>query len=179
MRLFRLFRLFFSLLLALSVIGIASPVAAQPSLRVGGGISSPNGDMGDLLESGYHGRAMLQLGVPVFPVSLRAEGSVHRFDAAGTGGGSMKQLNGALSAVLSLGGIGIGPYMFAGYGKYRQDFSSEFGAGDAVTNAGYHAGFGVEAGILGFGGFVEARFVNVNGDGGDSRYIPITVGIKF
>ena len=177
----RFLRYSLPLALALSLIGLANPgdVAAQPSLRVGGGISSPNGDMGDLLESGYHGRAMVQLGIPVFPVSLRAEGAYHKFNAA-TGGGTMSQLNGALSAVLSLGGLGIGPYFFGGIGKYRQDFSSEFALGDAVTESGIHAGFGVEAGILGFGAFVEARFVNVNrSTGSDLRYVPVTVGIKF
>lgn len=177
----RFLRFSLPLALALSLIGLANPgdVAAQPSLRVGGGISSPNGDMGDLLESGYHGRVMVQLGIPVFPVSLRAEGAYHRFDGASAAGGTMTQLNGALSAVLSLGGIGIGPYFFGGIGKYRQDFSSEFLLGDAVTESGIHAGFGVEVGILGFGGFVEARLVNVNAAGGDLRYVPITVGIKF
>ena len=121
---------------------------------------------------------MVQLGVPVFPVSLRAEAAYHKFNAL-TGAGTMTQLNGALSAVLSLGGIGIGPYFFGGIGKYRQDFSSEFALGDAATDSGIHAGFGVEAGILGFGGFAEARFVNVSAAGGDLRYVPITIGIKF
>ena len=175
----RLSRLFFSLLLTLLAIGIATPAAAQPSLRVGGGISSPTGDMGDLLDSGYHGRAIVHLGVPVFPVALRAEGAAHRFNAKGAGGGSMDQLNGSLSAVLSLGVAGIGPYLFAGWGKYRQSYSTEFGLGDSQTNSGYHAGFGVEAGLLGIGAFAEVRIVNVDGDTSDSRYVPVTVGIKF
>jgi len=177
--LMRLSRLFFFLLLAISAIGLASPVAAQPSLRVGGGISSPNGDMGDLLGSGYHGRVMLSLGVPVAPVSLRFEGAMHRFNASGTDVGKMNQLNGTIGAELTLGLAGIEPYLFVGWGKYRQEYSSEFELGESQTHPGYHAGFGVQAGILGLGGFVEVRIVQVSGDISDSRYVPLTVGLSF
>ena len=175
----RLYRLFLSLLLALFVVGIAGPIAAQPSLRVGGGISSPNGRMGDFLGSGYHGRVMLNLGVPVAPVSLRFEGAMHRFNASGTDAGEMDQLNGTLGAEVTLGLAGIEPYLFVGWGKYRQEYSADFGPGDSQTHPGYHAGFGVEAGILGLGGFVEVRIVNVSRDISDSRYVPLTVGIRF
>jgi hypothetical protein len=179
----RAVRILLPLALGLTVAGLSLPegASAQPRLVLGVGISNPAGDLGTEVESGYHGRVAVQLGVPVFPVSVRAEGGVHSFDAAGTSGGTMQQLDGAISAVISLGGIGIGPYFFGGMGKYRQDFSEEFARGDPVTRGGMHAGFGVNVGLLGFGGFAEVRIVDldVDTDVGNNRFVPITVGVRF
>ena len=176
----RFVRLSFSVVLALSLVGLApSDASAQPSLMIGGGTSSPNGDMGDLLDGGYHGRVAVQLGAPGFPVSLRAGATYHSFEASGTGGGSMTQLNGTLSAVLTVAVVGIGPYFLGGIGRYRQDFSEELSSLEPSTNRGWHGGVGFGFGLLGIGGWVEVRYVNIYGDLGDSSYVPVTFGIKF
>ena len=166
---------------ALAVVALSAPqdVSAQPSLVLGGGLSHPLGDMGDALESGYHGRVGVELGIPVFPVAFRADGAVHRFNGKGTDAGTMNQIDGALSAVLKLGGIGLGPYMLAGIGKYRQDYSDALEGADPETVTGYHAGFGVTLGLLGKGVFAEARLVNLSVDNGNARYFPLTVGVRF
>ncbi len=164
-------------LLALVALALPAAVDAQARLMVGGGISSPSGDFADAVDAGKHGRVGLQVGVPVFPVSLRAEGEIHSFSEA-TGGGKANLINGTISAVLSLGGIGLSPYVIAGVGSYRFDADA---AEAAVTNRGIHGGFGVSIGALGFGGFAEVRLVNIDGDGDgdDSRYIAGTIGFRF
>ena len=43
----------------------------------------------------------------------------------------------------------------------------------------WHAAFGVNIGAIGFGGFGEVRLVNVNGDGGDSRFVMATLGLRL
>ena len=66
-------------LLIVLALAIAPAVAqGQPRLVVGGGITSPNGDFKDSANTGYHVRAGLELGLPTLPVSLRADGDVHR-----------------------------------------------------------------------------------------------------
>ncbi|MBU00944.1 MAG: hypothetical protein CME14_06715 [Gemmatimonadetes bacterium] len=85
-------------------------------------------------------------------------------------------LNGTLSAVLGLGGIGLQPYLLAGIGSYRLDAGGTEGA---QTNRGFHGGFGVGIGALGFGGFAEIRLVSISGDTGNTRYIPVTLGLRF
>jgi hypothetical protein len=135
--------------------------------------------MGSSLESGYHGRVGVEVGIPMFPLAFRADGALHRFNRSGTEEGSMNQVDGALSAVLKLGGIGLGPYLLAGIGKYRQDYSDEWALGDAETVTGYHAGFGVTLGLLGKGVFAEARLVSLSVDTGNARYFPLTVGVRF
>ncbi len=163
------------LLLALG----AAPASAQLRVQLGGGLSSPVGDFGDVVESGYQGRAGIQLGFPLFPLSFRAEGEASRFPAKELSDGHATLLGGNLSAVLGLGGLGVSPYVLAGVGSYRLDFSDEIDAVGATTDVGYHAGIGVDLGLLGFGGFAEARLVNVSRDVGDVRTFPLTIGIRF
>lgn len=158
---------------------LPDPAAAQLRFQVGGGLANPVGDFSDAVESGYQGRVGLQLGFPLFPLSFRAEGEASRFPAAQMSDGHASLLGGNLSAVLGLGGLGVSPYILAGLGSYRLDYSDEFGAADATTHAGYHGGVGLDLGLLGFGGFVEARFVSISRDAGDVRTIPITVGVRF
>lgn len=172
-------RLAFAAALALALATVPADATAQLRILLGGGLSQPAGDLSDQVDSGLHGRAGVEVGFPLFPLSFRGEGEIHRLPAATLADGNATLLNGSLSAVLSLGGIGVSPYALAGIGSYRLDYSSEFGLGEAQTNTGYHAGFGVTLGILGFGGFLEARFVNVSADAGDTRYIPVTFGLRF
>ena len=149
----------------LAVLALAStPVISvgQVRLMVGGGLSQPNGDFADQANRGLHGRAGLQVGVPVFPVSLRGEGEIHQFSQP-TGLENTTMLNGTLSAVLGLGGIGLQPYLLA----------------EVQINRGIHGGFGVGIGALGFGGFAEIRFVSISLETGNTRYIPVTLGLRF
>jgi len=162
-------------LLVLVALALPAVLNAQARLMVGGGISNPVGDFADAVNAGKHGRVGLQVGVPVFPVSVRAEGEVHSFSEA-TGGEKAQLINGTISGVLSLGGLGLSPYVLAGLGSYRYDDSA---TADAVVNRGYHGGLGASIGALGFGGFAEARYVKIQGDGGDRNYVALTVGFRF
>ena len=162
-------------LLALVALVLPAALNAPARLMVGGGISNPLGDFADAVNAGKHGRVGLQVGVPVFPVSVRAEGEVHSFSEA-TGGEKAQLINGTISGVLSLGGLGLSPYVLAGLGSYRYDDSA---TADAVVNRGYHGGLGASIGALGFGGFAEARYVKIQGDGGDRNYVALTVGFRF
>ncbi len=161
-------------LLALVALAFPAPANAQARLMVGGGISSPNGDFADNVGTGQHARVGLQVGVPVFPLALRGEGEIHGFSEA-TGSGKAKLINGTISAVLSLGGIGLSPYIIGGVGSYRYDAPDA----EAVTNRGIHGGFGVSIGALGVGGFAEVRMVKIDGADGDSRYVAGTLGFRF
>ncbi len=151
----------------LTVLAFALPVSAsaQTHLIVGGGLSRPISDFGDAVDSGMHGRVGLQVGIPVFPVSLRGEAELQSYREA-VGDDKTNVLSGSLSAVLSLGGIGLRPYLIAGLGNYG-------------IKGRLHGGFGASLGALGFGGFAEVRFVNVDGTAGDTRFVTATLGLRF
>jgi hypothetical protein len=67
------------------------------------------------------------------------------------------------------------PYFLGGLGMYRTSVDGL----DAVSDPGFHGAFGVNIGALGFGGFGEVRLINVNGDGGDARFVTATVGFRL
>ena len=162
---------------ALAAFLLPSVAEAQlPRLMMGVGLSTPMSDFGDDADAGYHARAGLQLGVPAFPLAGRLEGEYHRFGLSETDN-KLSVLYGALSAVLSLDGVGITPYFLAGIGRYR--LSSDLEESEAINETGFHGGFGVNIGALGFGGFAEFRVVQINTEFYKTRYFPISVGFRL
>lgn len=164
---------------ALAAFLLPSAVEAQiPRIMAGGGLSTPTGDFNDAADVGYHGRVGLQLGVPAFPLSGRLEGEYHSFGQL-EGLPKHKVLNGALSAVLTLDGVGITPYFLVGVGTYRVSQDLEGADIDPVTEPGFQGGFGVNIGALGFGGFAEFRIIQINTEGNKVRYFPVSVGFRL
>ena len=165
--------LFVAAVLALTPIA----VQAQPRLMVGGGFSAPNGDLSNSADAGYHGKVGLQFAIPTLPIGLRGEGVIHKLGAGSPLVSDTDVLAGALSLVFTLPGIGLQPYVLAGIGSYRVT-AGLAGAQEAITNRGYHGGFGVAIGGLGLGGFAELRYVTIDAPG-SVRLIPLTVGLRF
>jgi len=150
---------------------------AQVRLLGGVGLSRPFGDFGDAAESGWHGLAGLQVGVPAIPVQLRADGSYHSFGAP-SGQPASSVLGGAGSLVINLPGVGLVPYILGGVSQYR--VSVDAPGVDAVTDNGYHGAFGVNIGALGFGGFAEIRVANISQSGGsNARFVAVTLGLRL
>ena len=147
---------------------------------LGVGISNPIGDLADgPAGTGIHGQVGLQVGIPTFPVSLRGDAHYHDFGEGDIADSQFDVLSGALSAVLTLPGVGIMPYVLAGLGAYRIGVEAA-GTSTHDTETGFHGGFGVNLGGLGLGGYAEIRFIGVGTEGaGNFRYIPLTVGLRL
>jgi hypothetical protein len=161
-------------IVALAVGLLPAAGAAQVRLLAGAGLSTPIGHFGDAADPGWHLGGGLQLTVPSIPVALRGDGAYHSFgQASPTPKTSM--LSGALSLVVTLPGVGLEPYFLGGIGAYRTSIKGS----DPSSNRGFHGAFGVNIGGLGFGGFAEVRLVSVNGDGGHSRFVTATVGVRL
>ena len=165
-----------SLLAAFAIVFAPATATAQVSLLAGGGLSSPIGAFGDQAESGWHALAGLQLGIPVIPVALRADATYQSFGQP-TSAPSTSMLTGALSAVISLPGVGLVPYLAGGFGAYRVRVDQS--GVDAESERGIHGAFGVNIGALGFGGFGEVRLVSVSQSGDDARFVTATLGLRL
>jgi hypothetical protein len=161
--------------LALFAIFVA-PVAADAQVRLmaGGGLSTPIGDFGDAAQAGWHLTGGMQLAVPAIPIALRGDGAYHSFGQASSLP-SVDMLGGTLSLVFNLPGVGLVPYLLGGVGAYRTTVEGL----DAQSDNGFHAAFGVNIGAIGFGGFGEVRFVNVNQSVGDARFVTATLGLRL
>jgi opacity protein-like surface antigen len=158
----------------------ASVVEAQSPIRFGlaGGLSMPQGDLGNAFKSGFHGQVMLGFGMMMLPVKLRADLSYHSlgFEGTGVGDNDLRVINGALNAIVGMGGIGVKPYVTGGVGFYN----SKFGDGEAANDFGLNGGVGLEFSLTGMSTFLEARYVKVFVEGdGSFALVPVTFGIMF
>lgn len=157
---------------------VPAAVEAQPRFLVSGGFTGPSGDLADAADAGYHGQVGLYIALPTIPVALRGDGVFHRLGSPGAGFEDPKVLGGSLSVVYNMPGITLVPYMLAGIGSYQTE-SGPTGGTLKVTDTGFHGGFGVNVGSGGLSAFAEIRFVQIGGDSGTSRLIPLSFGVRM
>jgi hypothetical protein len=165
--------------LALLALALLPAVAvAQPGVLVGGGVTSPLGDLGDVASNGYHARLGVQMGIPTLPVAIRLDGDYHRLSEADASYEPTSVLGGALGVVFTLPGVGLSPYVLTGVGRYRVE-SGPVGSSEQVQRNGFQAGFGISLGAIGFGALVEIRWVRVDADPGSMSFVPVSVALRM
>ncbi|MCU0627647.1 MAG: porin family protein [Gemmatimonadaceae bacterium] len=188
----------FRTLVAVATVALAAtatPAAAQLSFGLGGGYTSPSGDLNQYQADGWNALATVQAGVPLLPVALRADLQYNSFGGKNFDFRNVRDqtdnsriISGTVNAVWQVVPAGpIKPYVIGGVGYYASTYNR-----DAITDTfderrfGWNAGAGVKFGLSGASLFIEARVHNVS-DGGlplnggrtNARYIPVTVGIFF
>lgn len=168
------------ILLLTTLLAIVPSVArAQPRLMFGGGFTAPQGDVGSFADPGWHVAAALSLGIPTLPVGLRGDGRLHKMGSSDAAYRNSEFLAGSVSLVFALPGVGLEPYVLAGMGSYRFKGGLEATEQVVESNTGYHGGFGVALGQLGFGLFAEIRYVYIDLPDGSNAMIPLTLGFRL
>ena len=182
---------------SLRVIGLAALVAlpamasaqeARPvSFGVSGGLSLPIGDLGDGYDAGYNVTGHIAYKPASFTnLSFRGDVSFDRWGNKNLDDASTRLLgvtaNGVYAFPQTTPGV-VRPYVLGGVGFYNGKSSGKVGgvsiSGSSSTDLGVQAGAGINFQLSGFATFVEAKFVNVFGDGSSVSFIPITFGVKF
>ena len=168
----------------------AAPAQGQFAFGLAAGATTPSGSLNDRQNLGYNGLVTLQLGVPVFPLQLRADLQYNSFGGKNFGAAAQNAFNGADTRVIagSLNGvfnITPGPikvYAIGGVGYYDTKLTGD----ESTRKVGYNYGGGVKFGLTGASIFVEARMhqikdatFDVSGGRTTAKFIPITVGIMF
>lgn len=173
-------------LLAVLAIGLlavapASLHAQKASLLLAGGLSSPNGDLKEGVESGYNATVGLNFGMPLIPIGARLDAGLNGFNAKAGSSGNLRIMNVSANGIFSLGM----PYMIGGLGYYSRRVEDTV-AGVKVTDTqsamGYNVGAGVKFPLGMLSPFVEARYHAMLGDkdkGADLKFFPIVFGITF
>jgi hypothetical protein len=172
-------------------------VSAQESTRpvsfgVSGGASLPMGDLADGFSTGFNVSGHLYFKPAAFTnLGFRADVSFDRFGAKGlddedTGDFNYRFLGVTGNALYNFPQSSPGmvrPYVLGGVGFYNAKTSVTVGgvgsSSASSTDLGVQAGAGVNFQLSGFSTFVEAKFVNVFGDGSSANFVPITFGIRF
>ena len=182
-----------NLLGAILALALVAPVAGAQSLNpikfgVAGGITLPQGDLGDDEEgagmgSGYNLQGMIGFQAPMVPVGLRVDvmyNSLKNDDADV----DYTNFSGTLNGIFNLGMAPmVSPYLIGGVGMYNQKFA----AGDediSKTSFGLNGGVGVRFSLSDFSTFAEARYHHVMSEDeeegwGNAQFVPISFGIMF
>lgn len=159
--------------LAVAGLLVALPVGvmAQASFFLGGGVVMPSGDYGDFAKTGYGGMGGVNLSLPALPINARVEALYLYNSHEGTDAGSTSLYGGMASATYSFAGP-TGLYLIGGIGYMNHYFNAPSGQ----TSAGeWDFTWGIGGGITFSKLFAEARYMQR----GDTKFIPIMVGIKF
>ena len=170
----------------LATAGAAPAVAQGAKFSVGGGLTLPLGDFGDVAGTGFHGLAAVGFQPANLPVGFQIDGMYQRFgfeDAPDDFDANFQIIQGTANVVytfVTAEESTFHPYLIGGVGLYNakatgDDVPDSESETDFGINAG--AGFDFQAGSVGL--FVEGRFHNVFSDPDNTNFIPITVGIRF
>ncbi|MGH7517138.1 MAG: outer membrane beta-barrel protein [Gemmatimonadales bacterium] len=186
---------------SLVMCGVVGAVAAGEasaqmpvSFGVGGGATIPLGSTSDFpggegLSTGWHGMALVRFKPPASPVGFQIDGMYHRLGfsdelASSIGDGKRQLINGTANLVFSFpvsAETRFRPYLIGGVGLYNSKNKLDSGVdSESETDFGFNAGAGFDVGFGGGTFFVEGRFHNVFvSDIDDTKFIPITAGIRF
>jgi opacity protein-like surface antigen len=170
-------------ILAAVCVGLASSAAsmdAQRPISVGlaGGVSLPQGALGDAVNTGWHALGTIALSTLMQPLGLRLDVAYNRFafsDVDGHQSVGSATLNGTYR--LPMTNSPMSPYLISGLGAYRTECSLDLGC-EATTRFGWNVGLGTKL-FVGFRSFIEARYHRTKRGDSDVNYFPLTLGVMF
>jgi hypothetical protein len=170
------------------MIASATPLGAQSpiSLGLGGGLSLPEGDIADGVNTGWHALATAELSSPMHPWGLRLDVAYNRFglsdeaEAALGGEGNQTAGSATFNVLYRLPRVTspVQAYVIAGLGAYRTECSLGPGC-ESRVRYGWNYGVGAKFFLLGLENFVEIRGHRTKSRAADVHYFPVTFGILF
>jgi hypothetical protein len=165
---------------------LASLEAQRPlSIGVAGGVSVPEGDLADGVNTGWHALATIALSGLTQPLGLRVDAAYNRFalaDVPGSPGGDgnltvgSATLNGTYR--LPMTNSPLSPYLIAGLGAYRSACSLGPGC-EGTIRYGWNVGLGTKLVVVGLRSFLEARYHRTARGDSHVNFFPATFGIVF
>ncbi|MBA3260265.1 MAG: outer membrane beta-barrel protein [Gemmatimonadales bacterium] len=174
--------------LALTAVLGATPAMAQGAeFSLGGGLTLPLSDFGDVSNTGWHGLAAVSFAPSSFPLGIQIDGMYQRLGVEDFGG-----IDSDISTQIIQGTANViykfktsedsqfRPYLIGGPGVYNfKATGGDAGDGESSTDFGINAGAGFDVKLGSVGAFIEGRFHNVFTEGSDLNFIPITLGVRL
>lgn len=159
----------------------ASTAQAQAYFGVGAGATIPTGDLADAVGTGWHGIANIGYDMPS---GLGVRGDFlygqHTYDADSDFKLKLAGFWGNVTYGFG-GGGSVKPYLIGTIGGTNSkttgpgDFESE-----SSTDLTYGGGAGIKFGNMsGATFYVEGRYLIVNSDGDNGKFIPLSAGVRF
>lgn len=156
---------------------IATPLAGQGGLFLGGGLTLPEKDYADVVESGFHGMAGFDIAPATSPLGIRVDAAYHLNEVTSPvdvdADGAIIAVSG--NGVFRFGAPGVQPYIMGGVTWASAKCSGDDCLSDeSESDVGYNVGGGLRFGSV----FVEARYVAIGGDV-NADFVPISIGFHF
>ena len=173
------------------LLGAPALRAQGAEFALGGGVGMPLGDFDDDAKLGWHGLAAVSFVPNGWPVGIQIDGSYQQFSLdderfPGFSGLKHRFIMGTGNVVFKFKTSEestFRPYLLGGVGLYNGKTTADDDPGDVLgggeTDFGINAGAGFDFKAGGAGLFIEGRFHNVFTSGTNTRFIPITLGIRF
>jgi hypothetical protein len=158
-----------------------APLEAQQrpiSIGLAGGVSLPQGDLADGVNTGWHALGNLWLSTLMQPLGLRLDVAYNRFElSAADGNQSVGSATLNATYRLPMTNSPMSPYLISGLGAYRTECSLDVGC-DPTTKFGWNVGLGTKL-FVGFRSFIEARYHRTKRGDTQVNYFPLTLGLMF
>jgi hypothetical protein len=165
--------------------------AQGAEFSLGGGVGVPLDNFDDEAKLGWHGIAAVSFVPEGWPVGIQIDGSYQQFSLeddtfVGFSGLKNRLLMGTGNIVFKFKSSEestFRPYLIGGVGVYNSKVTGSDDPGDVLpggeTNFGLNAGAGFDFKAGGAGLFIEGRFHDIFDDGADTKFIPISIGLRL
>jgi hypothetical protein len=164
-----------------ALLAAAQPASAQLKVGIGAGPVFPLGDLGDVLERGYHGGVVFDAGLPLLPLSLHGEARFQRSSAAGAQAEDYRHFGASLAGRLDVLPLPlVAAYATGGVGMYLSDYHGDQIAGSSgwASHPGVIGGVGASVSLIVVQAFVEVRYLRVLSEPARG-FVPITIGVTL
>ena len=154
--------------------------AAKPvQIGVAAGAALPTSKLSDASNTGYNVTGTLAWNPQMVPLGIRIDGSYNRFGFKDGVDGNMSFTSVSGNLVYKVPSASVSPYLIGGAGWCHSNASlTGFGNGSS-NDLCWNAGGGINMPLSGFNTFIEARYNQVQLDGGSLKFVPITFGVMF
>ncbi|HJQ09446.1 MAG TPA: hypothetical protein VJ840_00270 [Gemmatimonadaceae bacterium] len=146
---------------------------------ISGGAALPTSDLSDGANTGFNLTGTIGWNPQMIPLGIRVDGAYNRFGLKGGASGDIHFTSVTGNLVYKIPAASVSPYLIGGAGWYNAAVNlTGFGSG-SDNHLGWNVGGGLNMPLSGFNTFIEARYNQVQGDGGSLKFIPITFGVMF
>jgi outer membrane protein with beta-barrel domain len=173
-----------SLVVALALCG--APVLraqSQPTegirFGVGGGLTLPMGNYGDVDKAGWNLVGLIQFPISHSPIHFRADAMYGQTShKSGLGSGNTTLTGATADLLYHLGdrAAKVRPYILGGLGFYNVDFG---GTSSSESKLAFGLGGGILFGVGTMHAFLEGRYMSVQTSGSSINFLPISLGVMF
>jgi hypothetical protein len=160
---------------------------------IGGGVSVPVNDAGDVLKNGFNGHAFVRLNTGAFPLAPRFDFSFQRFDlkdakqTSGVTDANSQLISGLANVTIPLMHGPVQPYLLAGLGIANLQNTTETATSttkESSTDFTVNGGAGLLMRLGSLSAYLEGRVDNVYTSSGvidtdQIQVVPVTVGLTY